>query len=462
LATTNSNGQNKPHAENASVEGLAARQAAVALISAVIDHRQGLDQLSEAASAPPAFRVLDARDKALALAITKSALRHRGAINAVLAPMIERPLPDRAKNVTHILHAAIAQILLLRVPESAAVNLAVETARADPQAQRFAPLVNAILRRVGREADAAGALLQAPIANMPDWLKDALIADYDADRLAAFAKALRHEAPLDLTVKADAEEWAKRLSGVVLPTGTVRIPHGTIPVTGLDGFTDGAWWVQDAASALPARLIGDLRQGALKGTRIADICAAPGGKTAQLCYAGADVTALDISASRQKRLTQNLERLHLSAKIVTGDARQFIPPQPFDVVLIDAPCSSTGTLRRHPDVAWTKQPKDVASLARIQFELIEAAANIVRVGGMIVYANCSLLKDEGERVAARFLAANPDFIIEPVTPWQDGEALAAFADSNGCLRTTPDMMPHNDAALHGMDGFFAVRLRHRG
>jgi 16S rRNA (cytosine967-C5)-methyltransferase len=444
------------------IEGLAARQAAIALLSAVIDHRQGLDQLSEAASAPPSFRALEPRDKALALAITKSALRHRGAISAVLSPMLERPLPERAKNVMHILHAALAQIFLLRVPQSAAVNLAVEAARADPQAQRFAPLVNAILRRIEREREAAEAVLQSPIANVPDWLNEALTVDYGVDAVAAFSLILREEAPLDLTVKDNPEGWATRLGGVALATGTVRLPHGTIPVPELEGFGEGAWWVQDAASALPARLLGDLKPGSLKGVRIADICAAPGGKTAQLCHAGAEVTALDISETRLKRLSQNLERLQLSAKVRVGDARKFKPDVPFDAVLIDAPCSSTGTMRRHPDVAWTKQPRDILSLSRIQLELIEAAANMLRVGGVIVYANCSLLKDEGERVVARFLAANPDFILEPVTPLRDGEALAAFADAQGCLRTTPNMIPNDNPALQGMDGFFAARLRHRG
>jgi 16S rRNA (cytosine967-C5)-methyltransferase len=437
------------------IEGLAARQAAAALIGAVVDHRQSLDLLIEAASAPPVFRALQARDKSLALAITKAALRHRGTIAALLATLIERPLPDTANSAMHILHAAVAQIILLRVPESAAVNLAVEAAHHDPQAKRFAPLINAVLRRVVAGGIAAFNAAADTSLNAPIWLAEALIADYGADQARLVLSAHAHEAPLDLTVKAHAGHWAKMLGGIVLPTGTVRIAHGTgsalaagegiepnldevqavLPVTELAGFADGAWWVQDAASALPVQLLGNV-----EGLNIADICAAPGGKTAQLAHGGAHVTALDISASRLKRLEQNLERLGLKAKIIAKDARLY------------------------PDVAWTKRATDIQTLARIQFDLIEAAARMLRHGGVIVYANCSLLKDEGERVATRFLAANPEFVLEPVTPLKDGAHLAAFADAQGCLRTTPAMMMHpsGDHRLSGMDGFFAARFRHRG
>jgi 16S rRNA (cytosine967-C5)-methyltransferase len=453
--------RNAVQAQHRTVEGLAARQAAAALISAVVDRRQGLDLLVQAASAPAAYRALPPRDAALALAITKSALRHRGTIAALLSAMIERPLPPEAKSVMHILHAAVAQIALLRVPASAAVNLAVEAAQADVQARRYAPLVNGVLRRLTREGEssvqAAFDAAAEHAVNAPHWLLAALAADYGAGQARAILAAHLHEAPLDLTVKSDPAHWADALGGVVLATGTVRLPHGMTPVPELAGFSEGAWWVQDAAAALPARLLGDIA-----GKRVADICAAPGGKTAQLANAGAAVTAIDISAGRLERLQQNMERLGLPAEIIAVDARAHNPASPYDAVLIDAPCSSTGTLRRHPDVAWTKRETDIAALAGIQSDLLASVRGMLKPGGIVVYANCSLLKAEGEHVIAAFLAANADFAIEPVTSARDGDALAAFADDDGCLRTTPLMLEGGTPALSGMDGFYAARLRRIG
>ena len=436
------------------VEGLAARQAAAALLGAVVDHRLALDGLLESDTAPAAWRALDnARDRALALAIVKSALRFRGTITGLIFAMLEHPLPDNARQVRHILHAAVAQIVLLRVPESAAVNLAVEAANRDPQAKRYANLVNALLRRLIREGDAAFEGAKAKSVEAPDWLFQMLSEDYGEHPAREILAANRSEAPLDFTVKANAEEWATKLGGIAINGNTVRVAHGQTPVQELEGFADGAWWVQDAAAALPVKLLGDV-----KGKHILDMCAAPGGKTAQLAHASADVTALDISKNRMKRVTENMERLQLTANIVVGDARKHETENLYDGVLIDAPCTSTGTLRRHPDVAWTKSPDDVAQLARIQFELLDAAMRVTKPGGLIVYANCSLLKIEGEFLVKRWLKGRTDVAVERVSVERDG-ALSAFGDYDGFMRTTALSFVHENDALAGMDGFFAARLR---
>ena len=436
------------------VEGLAARQAAAALLGAVVDNRLALDGLLESDTAPSAWRTLEnARDKALALAIVKSALRFRGTISSLLFAALEHPLPDNAKNVRHILHAAVAQIMLLRVPESAAVNLAVEAANRDPQAKRYASLVNALLRRLIREGDTAFEAAKAKSVEAPDWLFQLLADDYGEHSAREILAANRSEAPLDFTVKADADLWAAKLGGMALNGSTVRVAHGQTPVPELEGFTDGAWWVQDAAAALPVKLMGDV-----KGQHILDMCAAPGGKTAQLAEAGARLTALDVSKNRLKRVAENMERLKLSASIIVGDARKHQPETLYDGVLIDAPCTSTGTLRRHPDVAWTKTPDDVVQLTRIQFELLDAAMRVTKPGGLIIYANCSLLKAEGELLIKRWLKTRTDAAVERVTLERDGP-LSQHGDHDGFLRTTALSFMHDDPAFSGMDGFFAARLR---
>jgi 16S rRNA (cytosine967-C5)-methyltransferase len=439
------------------IEGLSARQAATALLGAVVDNHLGLDSLLESDTSPAAWRALDnARDRALALAIVKSALRFRGTITALIFSMLEHPLPDNARNVRHILHVAIAQIMLLRVPESAAVNLAVEAANRDPQAKRYANLVNAVLRRLIREGDAAFEVAKAKSVEAPDWLFAMLVEDYGDFSAREILAGNRSEAPLDFTVKGEAELWATQLGGIALNDTTVRVAHGQTPVPELEGFSEGAWWVQDAAAALPAILFGYVL-----GQHILDMCAAPGGKTAQLAYAGANVTALDVSKNRLKRVAENMARLQLQAHVVVGDARKHVPETLYDGVLIDAPCTSTGTLRRHPDVAWTKTPDDVVQLARIQFELLEAAMRLTKPGGIIVYANCSLLKAEGEFLLKRWIASRKDVTVEAVTEQRDG-GLAAYVDHDGFLRTTALSYTHENPLLSGMDGFFAARLRKTG
>ena len=258
---------------------------------------------------------------------------------------------------------------------------------------------------------------------------------------------------LDLTVKSDPEKWAQTLGGVVLPNGAVRLTTHT-PVIDLPGYTEGEWWVQDAAASIPARLLR-----AEPGERIADFCAAPGGKTAQLIHAGASVMAIDRSAERLKRLSINLERLSLAADVSVGDVLT-LPPVQCDAVLLDAPCSSTGTIRRHPDVAWTKRSSDIASLSALQSKMLDRALTFVRPGGRLVYSTCSLEPEEGEQQIAALLRRNPDVRRKPVTADEIG-GLEQCLTPDGDVRTLPSHLPNADPRLAGLDGFFAARLERR-
>jgi len=260
-------------------------------------------------------------------------------------------------------------------------------------------------------------------------------------------------AAIDLTVKADAAAWAERLNGAVLPTGGVRLAafDGSIP--SLEGFEDGAWWVQDAAASIPAKLFGDLT-----GKRVADLCAAPGGKTAQLILAGGKVTAIDQSENRLKRLRSNLARLGLEAETLVTDLTKFQPEDGFDAILLDAPCSSTGTTRRHPDVLWTKGPEEIEKLAGVQERLLRHALTFLKPDGVIVFSNCSLDPAEGEDVIARVLADVPGIVRVPIdaASWPGLEqAISPLGD----FRTTPVMLPMTDGIASGLDGFYAAVLR---
>ncbi|HVZ15177.1 MAG TPA: RsmB/NOP family class I SAM-dependent RNA methyltransferase, partial [Bauldia sp.] len=277
------------------------------------------------------------------------------------------------------------------------------------------------------------------------------VATYGEATAAAIAAAHRLEPALDVSVKADAPGWAERLGGVVLPTGSVRtLASGDIAA--LPGFDDGAWWVQDAAAALPARLLGRVA-----GLSVADLCAAPGGKTAELAAAGAAVTAVEISGRRASRLRQNLARLGLAAEVVTADVLGWQPPALFDAVLLDAPCAATGTIRRHPDVAWLKKPEDIAALAAVQARMLTRAATLLKPGGRLVYCTCSLEPEEGEAHLSATLAALP-LVLDPVMPAEVG-GVAGIARADGTVRTLACHLPNANPRLAGLDGFFMMRLR---
>lgn len=433
--------------------GLAARKAAARLLAAVIDARTPLDGLTDNEHGHPQYMALDMRDRALVRAILATALRHRVTIGSLISRRLDKPLPANATALSHILHVAAAQILFLDVPDSAAVDLAVTHAKSDPRTIRFSGLVNAVLRALARAKDSELAKTLAETDDAPEWFRTRLIEAYGGDEARFILSAHRLEAPVDITVKSDPEVWAKRLGGMVLPTGSVRLEKLTMPVTELPGFNDGAWWIQDTAASLPARLLGDIRN-----LRVADLCAAPGGKTAQLILAGANVTAVDTSKSRLARLTQNLQRLGLSADVVQADLLKFEPKELFDAVLLDAPCSSTGTVRRHPDVPWSKTPDDIVKLADLQRRLLAKALALTKPGGTVVFSNCSLDPLEGEDLLDRVLAQTPSAHLDRILP-SEVDGIAPFVTERGTLRTTPAGLVLDRASWSGLDGFFAARLR---
>jgi 16S rRNA (cytosine967-C5)-methyltransferase len=402
------------------------RDIALALLSAVLERHRPLEEALDAL--PPA----DARDRAAGHRLAATVLRRMGSLDQVLEPFLRRAPPER---VRLILRLGAAQALLLGTPAHAAVATAVALARAHGL-EPFAGLVNAVLRRVTEAGPAALDGLDAARLDTPAWLWSAWGAD-----ARAIAEGQAREAPLDLTPHPDATRLPP---GELLPTGSLRLPAGT-RVTTLPGFAEGAFWVQDAAAALPARLLA-----AQPGERVADLCAAPGGKTAQLAAAGAAVTAVERDPARLDRLRENLARLRLDAELVAADATVWTPPAPFDAVLLDAPCSATGTIRRHPDVAWLKRPRDIALLAAQQDRLLAAACAMLRPGGRLIYAVCSLQPEEGPQRAEAAAAGLP---LRPA-PFDAIPGLPEALTADGHLRTHPGLWP----ALGGMDGFFAARF----
>nr|WP_318912466.1 RsmB/NOP family class I SAM-dependent RNA methyltransferase [Shinella zoogloeoides] len=429
-----------------------ARQAAAKILAAVIDRRTPLDGMLDLENGNIAYRQLGDADRALVRAILNTALRHLPRIEAILDTLVGTPLPEGARALHHVLTVAAAQILYLDVPDHSAVDLAVEQAQLDPRNRRFASLTNAVLRRLSREK-ASHLTATRAVSVIPAWFHERLIAVYGKEHAARIGEALLEPSAIDLTVKSDPEGWAAKLGGRVLPTGSVRLPAASGAIPALEGFEAGQWWVQDAAASLPAKLFRDLA-----GKRVADLCAAPGGKTAQLALAGAKVTALDQSGNRLKRLIGNLERLDLSVEAVEANMADYRPEDLFDAVLLDAPCSSTGTIRRHPDVLWTKGPEDIDKLARLQERLLRHALTLIKPGGELVFSNCSLDPCEGEDMVARVLADNPDWRIEPVEP-ADWPGLESAVSPRGEFRTTPAMLPATDSHAGGVDGFYAVLLR---
>ncbi len=431
--------------------GLPARRAAAELLDAVLQKKQALDDILGRSLEKGAMFNLPTRDRALTRAIVGASLRRKGQIDVVLSRFLDRGLPEKSGMLYPILLSAAAQLIFLNTPPHAAIDLAVTLAQYDPKAKRYDKLVNAVLRRVAKEGEAIAAGLDAPRVNTPDWLWTRWVSYWGEARARAIAAAQLIEPPLDLTVKSDAALWAERLQGRVLPTGSVRLmPKGRIE--SLPGFDEGAWWVQDVAASLPARLLGDV-----KGKRVADLCAAPGGKTAQLALAGAEVTAVDLSKTRLGILRENLDRLGLQAELVLGDATTFTADQPFDAVLLDAPCSSTGTIRRHPDIPYTKSAKDIEALAALQARLLDHAATLLKPGGVLVYSTCSLEPEEGEAQIAAAMVRNGALRLDPVKP-EELAGQAEWIEPSGCLRTFPYDLKLETPEWSGMDGFFAARL----
>lgn len=426
--------------------GLAARRLAATLIDEVLRSGTALDETFERMAQGAG---LEPADAGLARAIATAAFRRLGTIRDVIDARLERGSPRKSGPFEPIMVAAAAQLLFLDVPDHAAVDLAIQQLHENARSARYTSLANAVLRRLAREREAILTRLE-PLTDAPDWLRESWTTTYGPDVAMAIAAAHAEEPPLDLSVKSDPAGWAEKLGGIVLPTGSVRL-RGREAVTGLPGFAEGEWWVQDAAAALPARLL-NVRP----GERVADLCAAPGGKTAQLAQAGAVVTAVDRSGPRLRRLKANLERLGLKSEVVTADVAAY-EAESFDAVLLDAPCSATGTIRRHPDVAWTKQPEDVAKLAALQARLLDQAARLTKPGGRLIYCTCSLERAEGEAQIEAFLSRNTGFVRDPIKPEEIGGQAEALTPQ-GALRTLPHQLAGETPRLSGWAGFYACRL----
>ena len=420
--------------------GMQARAYALAALRDVLDRGRTLDGVL---ASNPQFR--ETRDRTFARNLVATALRRLGQIDAILDSFLERPLPGSAAAARNALRLGVCQLLFLDTPAHAAVDTSVALAA---RRGRFAGLVNAVLRRVAREAQDLPARYP-PELNVPDWLRQSWKRAYGERTAGLIAAAHLAPPPLDITVKSDPAEWAERLGGRRLHGATVRLPGAG--VAALPGYADGAWWVQDLAAALPARLL-VAATGA--PAQVCDMCAAPGGKTAQLAAAGLDVVALDASVRRLKTLAGNLRRLRLKARLVEADAAAWRPPRPFDGVLLDAPCAATGTIRRRPDVPWLKTSGDVARMAELQRKLLRAAVDLAAPGRPVLYSVCSLEPEECADVVDGLCRDRPDVVRDPVRR-EELDGLPVDVTASGDVRTLPCHL----ADRGGMDGFFVSRLR---
>lgn len=434
----------------ADIEMLAAREAALYLLEAVLGSRQSL---SEALERERRFYSLPARDRAFCRMLVSTTLRRLGQIDDLISKAEEKP---GQKNIMlqNILRIGVAQIMFMNVPDHAAVDTSVRLAAAAGM-ERQKGFVNGLLRTMTRAGKEWLARQDEARINTPAWLLQAWIEDYGLKTAAQIARANLSEAPLDITVKDPASKnyWAANLKASELGTGTLRIVAGG-PVQDLAGFDGGGWWVQDASAAIPAKLLGDV-----KGKTVVDFCAAPGGKTMQLAAMGAHVIALDRSAQRLKRLQENLKRVGLGDKVevVASDAAAWRPREAPQFILLDAPCTATGTIRRNPDMPHLKTPGDMERLTGLQAEILDHAFDILAPGGVMVYCVCSLQKAEGEAQIQRLLNARPDAMKLAIAA-KDIGGIEEPVTEEGDLR----ILPFHLAASGGMDGFFISRITKTG
>jgi 16S rRNA (cytosine967-C5)-methyltransferase len=441
-------------AQPTEVPGLAARRIAADILDGVLHKHRTLDEQLDGAAAHPALKGLSDRDRALMRRLVATILRRLGTLGHILSRLLDRGVPTDAPRAQSALLIGAAQILWMDVPDHAAVDLSVRLVQSDRRAAKYAGLVNAVLRRCAREGQPLIDEVKNQPLDVPQWLMARWIANYGEAVARDIAVAIGRDPSLDITVKSDPEHWATRLHGEELPTGSVRtLLQGS--VTMLPGFSEGNWWVQDAAAALPARLFGDVA-----GKTIVDLCAAPGGKTAQLAHAGARVIAIDRSPGRMARLRDNLGRLALDAEMVVSEGAEWLDQnhdRGFDHVLIDAPCTSTGTIRRHPDIGWLRQESDIGPLAAVQKRLLQRAVASLRPGGMLVYCACSLEPEEGEQAISSLLSSETAMQRVPIEA-SEVAGLSEIITAEGDLRTLPCHLPQPDPRLGGLDGFYAARL----
>lgn len=409
--------------------GLKARAAAAALMTAVTEEGQLLG-----AALPGIVAALSPEDRARAQRLATEALRWAQRSDRLLGPFLRNRPEDPVMN---LLRLALYEINVEGAAPHGPVNAAVSLAT-----KSKAGMVNAVLRNVLRRGTDWTSL---PVPTLPKWLRKRLVAAWGKEAVAAMETVQSGPVPLDITPRGDASEWAGRLGADLLPTGSLRLSQFG-QVSKLPGYAEGAWWVQDAAAAIPARLLE-----VSKGERVLDLCAAPGGKTLQLAAAGADVSALDISEARMERVIENLARTGLTAELVIADALEWSPDKPFDAILLDAPCSATGTLRRHPDLAHAKTEDSLKDLPELQRRLFDRALTWLKPGGRMVFCTCSLLPEEGEDQLAAALARHPEIEVRP----PEGPGIdPRWITTQGALRIRPDHWGDRG----GIDGFFIARI----
>ena len=435
--------------------GLAAREGALRLLHAVLTDKRLLDDAYRLEITEGPLRRLAGNDRAFAKRITTTVLKHLGEIDEVLAAFLDRGMPKKSGPLRNILRIGTAELLFLDVAPHAVVDSAVSHYRTWRKYAGFKGLTNAVLRRVSLEGRDILAQIDAAKADLPPWLHDSWVEAYGRPAVdAMLAQYHRASIPLDLSLKDNGSEnrvrWAEQLNAAITPTGSLRLAeHERVDL--IEGYQDGAWWIQDAAAALPAKLLGDV-----KGMDVLDLCAAPGGKSLQLAANGASVTAVDTSEKRLALVKDNLARTDLSDNVtcVAADLLAYKPNRFWPAILLDAPCSATGTIRRHPELIHQRAARDIAHFAKVQAKMLKKAATLLEPGGLLVFCTCSLQPEEGPEQIADFLMQHPDFGIEPVKIGEF-EGLDPFIKPDGSIRTRPDLWPDNG----GLDGFYACRIR---
>ncbi|WP_420547041.1 RsmB/NOP family class I SAM-dependent RNA methyltransferase [Curvivirga sp.] len=451
----NSKNRSKPPYRRREHAEISARLVALRMLRRILDKGQSFDQAQ--IQLADDLKQLEDRDKGFARAIVLNSLRYKGQLDALAEEFLERPVTGDQGMVAHFLRVGMVQLLILDTPPHAAVGELLSLLDKTSEfaiIRKFKGLINAILGRADREGDALLAIQNAAKLNTPAWIWDSWVRDYGEETAQAMAEANLEEAPIDVSPRhlKDAE---KLTDAIDLPGGGQRLPAG-YHMQNVPGFSEGHWWVQDLASSLPLK-IADKLIGGFDGKTALDLCAAPGGKTMQMAAAGAKVTAVDISKSRLARLHENLDRMGLSADIHVADVVKWKPTEQADIVFVDAPCGATGTMRRHPDLAHIKSQEDVDKLVATQARLLPAAWDMVKSGGYMMYAVCSLQKEEAEHQFQSFMNSLSDgeFIAIPK------DVVSGVEDcitDEGLLRCRPDIL----SEIGGMDGFFAGLIRKKG
>lgn len=427
---------------------LVTREAALRMLAQILDKRNSLDETLERDNA---FNTFNTQDKAFTRMLLTTTLRRLGQIDDLIQFAQERPDDLKTPVLKNILRLGVTQIFFMDVPDHASVDTSVKLAEQNSAGKQKA-FVNAVLRKLTRDGQARLDKQDAARLNTPEWLLKIWIDDYGLVEAGNIANAHLAQAPLDITIKSpeDRAYFGNLFQASELKTGTLR-RHSGGSVKDLEGFDEGKWWVQDASAALPAMLLGEV-----KDQMIVDLCAAPGGKTMQLAAMGAKVVAVDRSANRLKRLRENIERIGLSERVevIAADGASWEPVESPSAILLDAPCSATGTIRRHPDNPYLKSPQDLENLMSIQTRLLNHAAEILAIDGVLIYCTCSLQKCEGEDQIQKFLQTHPNFERVCVSLDEIGQ-YSEFINADGDLR----ILPHYLLEIGGLDGFFISRLR---